>query len=141
MKRLGLVLLFAAIPSIAQMHRVARPDSITRAVGVYEWTGDLAKPTAARLIPITLFLSGHFEDAAIYLSTPVPLSIQTGTAYELQAAGARKAFLDISYARKLKFAGGEGITTAYDDGWFGYGKYRPLPKPQTGLAECKKRPS
>jgi hypothetical protein len=137
MKRLGLFLLFATLPAHAQMHRVARPDSVTRAVGVYEWTGDLAKPTAARLIPLTLFLSGHFEDAAIYLSTPVPLSIQTGTAYELQRAGVRKAFLDISYARNLRSAGVEGTTTAYDDGWFGYGKYRPLPKPKATTQNAK----
>ncbi len=129
MKRLSFLFFLATLSSHAQMHRVARPDSVTRAVGVYEWTGDLAKPTAARLIPITLFLSGHFEDAAIYLSTPVPLAIQTGTAYELQTAGVRKSFLDISYARNLRSAVVEGATT-YDDGWFGYGKYRPLPKPK-----------
>jgi len=136
MKRLSFLFLLATLPSQAQMHRVARPDSVTRAVGVYEWTGDLAKPTAARLIPISLFLSGHFEDAAIYLSTPVPLAIQTGTAYELQTAGVRKSFLDISYARNLRSAGVEGAT-AYDDGWFGYGKYRPLPKPRPSTQNAK----
>ncbi|ADV84061.1 hypothetical protein [Terriglobus saanensis] len=137
MKRVAFLVLAIASLTQAQMHRVARPDSITRAVGVYEWTGDLAKPTAARLIPITLFLSGHFEDAAIYLSTPVPLAIQTGTAYELQTAGVRKSFLDISYARNLRSAGVEGAPTAYDDGWFGYGKYRPLPKPKPSTQSAK----
>ena len=29
----------------AQTHKVSKPETVVRAVGVYEWTGDLAKPT------------------------------------------------------------------------------------------------
>ena len=56
----------------AQMHRVEKPESVTRAVGVYEYVGDMAKPTAARLIPVSLFYGGHFEDAGTYLARPRP---------------------------------------------------------------------
>ena len=37
----------------AQTHKVTKPETVVRAVGVYEWTGDLKKPTASRLIPVT----------------------------------------------------------------------------------------
>src|ERR1039458_989075 len=33
-------------PVCAQTHKVAQPQNVVRAVGVYEWTGDMAKPTA-----------------------------------------------------------------------------------------------
>jgi len=144
MKHISFLLLFIGFVANAQMHKVTGPDSITRAIGVYEWTGDdITKAKAARLIPVSLFLSGHFEDAATYLSTPIPLAVQTGVAYELQTAGVRRAFLDIAFARNLKptsvnAATGVAAGTPYDDGWFGYGKYRPLPKPKVLSAKNRR---
>ena len=44
------------------MHHVDAPENVTRSIGVYEWTGDLAKPVAARLIPVSLFIDGDFKD-------------------------------------------------------------------------------
>ena len=71
----------------AQMHKVEKPERVTRAIGVYEWTGDLTKPTAARLVPVSLFLEGHFEDAGVYLARPVPFTLQTGDVYSVERAG------------------------------------------------------
>jgi hypothetical protein len=51
----------------AQTHKVTAPDSVVRAIGVYEWTGDLTKPTGSRLVPVTLFINGHLEDAGVYM--------------------------------------------------------------------------
>jgi hypothetical protein len=116
------------------MHRVTTPGSVTRALGVYEWTGDRAKPTAARLIPVSLFINGHFEDAAIYLSRPVPLALLTGTAYELQTSGVHTGYLDLAYARNLK-SSAAAVASMFDDGWFGYGKLRPAPKPRPQSAK------
>lgn len=127
MRRFTAALLFATTPLFAQMHKVQRADAVTRAVGVYEWTGDLTKPTASRLIPVSLFIDGHYEDAGIYLAQPVPMALESSTLYQLQTAGVGKGFINLSYARNLRAAGGVNLA-AYDEGWFGYGKYF-VPKP------------
>jgi hypothetical protein len=105
-----------------QTHKVAKPEQVVRAIGVYEWTGDMTKPTASRLIPVSIFIEGKFEDAGVYVSRPVPFALLTGNVYELQAAGIDRGFLDLAYARHVQTADG-----AFDDGWFGYGSVKPLP--------------
>jgi hypothetical protein len=109
-------------PLHAQTHKVEAPEKVTRAIGVYEWTGELPKPTAARLIPVSLFINGHFEDAGVYLSQPVPFALQTGDVYSIERAGLSIGTLNLEYARD--------ITTrhsATDDNplraWFGYGRF------------------
>ena len=109
-----------------QTHKVMAPETVVRAVGVYEWTGDMKKPTASRLIPVTLFLDGKLEDAGVYLARPIPFALLTGNVYELQEAGLPKGLLDLVYARRLN-PEGNGGDVAYDDGWFGYGSVQPLP--------------
>src|SRR5216683_952362 len=101
-----------------QTHKVTKPESVVRAVGVYEWTGDLAKPKASRLIPVTLFIEGKLEDAGVYIARPVPFALLTGNIYELQDGGVAKGTLELSYARHL-----QTVDAAYDDGWFGYGVF------------------
>ena len=124
---IAVLLCFA--PSLhAQMHKVAPPEKVTRAIGVYEWTGDLAKPTAARLVPVSLFINGHMEDAGVYLAQPMPFALQTGDVYSIEQAGQAQGTLDLDYARNI-------ITrhSAADDdpvgAWYGYGVYAPLPPP------------
>jgi hypothetical protein len=113
----------------AQMHKVAKPEDVTRAVGVYEWTGDnLAKPEASRFIPVSLFINSKFEDAAIYLARPVPFALQSGNLYELDNAGVPLGDLDIDSSRHL-FASDNAATT-YDDGWFGYATFIPPAPPK-----------
>ena len=46
-KILGLVfggVVVAGATGWGQTHKVAAPENVVRAVGVYEWTGDLTKP-------------------------------------------------------------------------------------------------
>jgi hypothetical protein len=112
----------------AQTHKVAKPEDVVRAVGVYEWTGDMAKPAASRLIPVTLFIDGKLEDAAIYLARPVPLALLTDNVYELDKSGVPLGTFDLAYARHL--VAPETATTTYDDGWFGYGKFVPPAPPK-----------
>jgi hypothetical protein len=127
----ALALALAFTPLHAQTHQVAKPENVVRAVGVYEWTGDLAKPTAARLVPVSLFIDDKLEDADVYLARPVPLAIQVGNVYELDQAGVAKGMLEVWYARHLQ--PNDAVTTAYDDGWFGYGEFVPpvVPKKST----------
>jgi len=107
----------------AQTHKVTEPKKVVRAVGVYEWTGDLAKPTGARLIPVSLFIEGKLEDADVYHTRPVPFALDTGNVYELQKAGIGQGTLAIAFARKLVALPNTNAT--WDDGWFGYGKVMP----------------
>ena len=117
----------AFMPALAQTHKVAAPQTVVRAVGVYEWTGDMAKPTASRLIPVSLFIDGKLQDAAVYLASPVPMSLLTGNVYQLQNSGITIGDLDLAFARHL--VAPENAATTYDDGWFGYGKFVP-PAPE-----------
>src|SRR5271163_269913 len=119
-----------------QMHKVAKPEQVVRAVGVYEWTGDMTKPTASRLIPVSLFIEGKLEDAGVYIARPVPFALLSGNVYELQAAGIDKGFLDLAYAKHLQATPSTG-DLAYDDGWFGYGTVKPLTAPRRTASRLK----
>jgi len=102
----------AASVTVAQMHKVAKPDQVVRAVGVYEWTGDFAKPTASRLIPVSLYIEGKIEDAGIYIARPIPFALLPGNLYILQSAGVDKGTLDLAYAISIwsHFAPGLGLS-------------------------------
>lgn len=125
------VLALACAPLGAQTHKVAATENVVRAVGVYEWTGDMAKPTASRLIPISLFIDHKLVDAAVYLARPVPMALLTGNRYQVEKAGVLQGNLDLAFSRH--FFAAETNGSAYDDGWFGYGKFSaPAPeKPST----------
>jgi hypothetical protein len=116
-----------------QMHKVAKPQQVVRAVGVYEWTGDFAKPTASRLIPVSLYIEGKFEDAGVYTARPVPFALLSGNVYLLQSAGIDKGTLDLAYAKHLQAVESTG-DLAFDDGWFGYGSVKPLSVPRKTAA-------
>src|ERR1700692_1558209 len=119
---------FAASVAFPEMHKVAKHTQVVRAVGVYEWTGDIAKPTASRLIPVSLFIDGNLEDAGVYMARPVPFALDTGTLYEVEQAGIAKGLIDLRFARHLESA---DLATVFDDGWFGYGSFKApsAPKP------------
>ena len=118
------------VPAVGQTHKVAKPEAVVRAVGVYEWTGDLAKPKGERLVPVTLFIDGHVEDAAVYLARPVPMALNQGTIYELDEAGVEKGLVDVKEARHVQVPAAANLEP-FDDGWFGYGSFQapPVPKP------------
>ena len=67
------------------------PENVVRAVGVYEWTGDMAKPTASRLIPVSLFIDGKLEDAGVYLARPVPFALLPAMSMRLTGPALRWA--------------------------------------------------
>ncbi len=114
-----------ASAAFAQTHRVDAPEKVTRAVGVYEWTGDLAKPNAARLVPVTVFIEGQMQDGGTYYARPVPLALVNGNIYSLEKAGVAQGNLTLDYARHLVPAAGPAADNN-DIGWFGYGDYTPL---------------
>lgn len=109
----------------AQTHAVSQPESVVRAVAVYEWTGDdQAKPTASRIIPVSIFVDGRLRDADIYLARPVPLALDTGNLFEVEQAGEPQGMLEVAFARSLSFTGDQQEL----DSWLGYGFFKPKPK-------------
>jgi hypothetical protein len=111
----------APMAARAQTHAVEKPDTVVRAVAVYEWTGDEAKPTGSRLVPVSVFINKQLEDAGIYLARPVPFALDTGTVFEVQHSGLPEGVLQLVYERHLEGRG----DTPFDDGWLGYGAFKP----------------
>jgi hypothetical protein len=117
------------VPLRAQMHKVEKQERVTRAIGVYEWTGDLTKPTAARLVPVSLFVDSHFEDAGVYLARPVPFVLQPGDVYSVERAGEVLGTLDIDSTRHIVTR----RAVADDDpagAWYAYGIFTPPAPPK-----------
>jgi hypothetical protein len=124
--------------AFSQTHKVTAPQNVVRAVGVYEWTGDMAKPNAMRLIPVSLFIDDKLQDAGVYLARPVPFALLTGNVYEVQKAGVPKGLVDLSFARHFEYTSSAAGITPYDDGWFGYGRFvAPAPPPKSNLRPSK----
>jgi hypothetical protein len=107
----------------AQMHKVTNPDTVVRAVGVYEWTGDLAKPTGSRFVPVTVFIDGEIQDGGIYLPRPVPFALLSGNVYELEDAGLGKGTLVLETALHA-VTPDEAPAKSFLEGWTGYGSYK-----------------
>ncbi len=130
-------LLALAAPLSSQTHKVTKPKTSPAPSAVYEWTGDMTKPNAMRLIPVSLFIDNKFEDAAVYLSRPVPFSLLTGNVYEVQQSGVPKGLIDLSFARHFETTTAAN-TSPYDDGWFGYGKFLPPAPPRKSTLQPSK---
>lgn len=132
----------SAVACMGQMHKVApKPGTVVRAVGVYEWTGDLAKPTGSRFIPVTVFIDGDLEDAGIYKPQPVPFALLSGNIYEIQDAGLAKGTVVLESAIDARLPEG-APGPAFDDGWTAYGTYKPAaaPKKTAALRPSKNLP-
>ena len=49
-----------------------------RAIAVLEWTGDMGKPSASRIIPISVFDGERYQPGGLYLAKPEPLALEPG---------------------------------------------------------------
>ena len=118
----GVVLLLiasVALPLAAQYPgQIAKPDDhapTMRAVAVFEWTGDEAKPKNSRLVPICIYDGQQFQDADEYLARPFPLALEGDVEYQLFDDGKPVGLFDIETAAREQGA------------WVGYGKRFPMP--------------
>jgi hypothetical protein len=132
---IGLAVL-SAVAGTAQTHVVKDPETVVRAVAVYEWTGDLGKPTASRVVPVTIFINKELQDAGVYLARPVPFVLQKGTVFEVEKAGIPTGTVELSYARHLQTSEKPRI----DDGWFAYGAFKPTAPTAPAVAAKKSGP-
>jgi hypothetical protein len=114
-----LLLLTATAGAQYTTHVEKAPEKPTlRSVAVLEWTGELAKPTSSRLIPIAVWDGERYQPGGLYLAQPAPLALLSGTQYELEKAGEPTGFFNV-----------RGAATLGDGGWVGVGKYQPVPSP------------
>src|SRR5271167_1994919 len=69
---------FAPGLSAQYVGRVAKTDKdqpVLRSVAVLEWVGDAGKPSASRLVPVTVYDGEQLNDGTIYLSRPEPMAL------------------------------------------------------------------
>jgi hypothetical protein len=90
---------------------------VLRSIAVLEWTGQPGKPSASRLIPISVFEDGAYQAGGLYLARPAPLALESGTEYLLMQSGKPQGLFDVGMAQQI---GGD---------WIGYGAWKPLPPP------------
>ncbi len=128
------LLALAAASAYGQTHVVRSQDAVVRAVAVYEWTGDLAKPSASRLVPVSLYINRTYEDAGVYLARPIPFALETGTVFELEKAGVDQGTLELAFARHGQMPDDAPGLRA-DSGWFAYGAFKPKPAEKMVVAK------
>jgi hypothetical protein len=105
--------------------RITKTDKntpILRSIAVLEWTGDASKPSASRLVPVTVYDGEQLNDGTIYLTRPEPMALASGVEYELQKAGKPTGIFDVFAADEIN-----GI-------WEGFGAWKPLTAPQAAKA-------
>ena len=123
-------LLAAALPSTAQypgqVTKTEKSAPTLRAVAVFEWTGDEAKPKASRLIPICIYDGQALEDADEYLARPAPIALESDVEYQLLKDGQPVGLFDVERA-------GQQMGS-----WIGLGKWKPLPKPKPAPTQVAK---
>jgi hypothetical protein len=110
-----------------QIKKPVKDTPDLRAVAVLEWTGELGKPKACRMIPVTVFDGEKLQDAGVYLARPQPLALTGEVEYELKLNGKTFGLFDIQNAAQEQGS------------WVGYGKWRvmPAPKPVKAIAPEK----
>jgi hypothetical protein len=110
-----------------QIKKSAKDAPDLRAVAVLEWTGELGKPKACRMIPVTVFDGEKLQDAGVYLARPQPLALTGEVEYELKLNGKTFGLFDIQNAAQEQGS------------WVGYGKWKvmPAPKPAKAIAPEK----
>lgn len=108
---------FAPGLSAQYVGKVAKTDKdqpVLRSVAVLEWVGDAGKPSASRLVPVTVYDGEQLNDGTIYLSRPAPLALTGGVEYELQTAGKPTGIFDVFSAGEINGA------------WEGFGVWKSL---------------
>src|SRR5580704_9095943 len=115
------MLIALATPAYAQypghIENGKKKAPTVRAIAVLEWTGDMGKPNASRIIPISVFDGEQYQPGGLYLAKPQPLALEPGTEYVLEDAGVARGLFDINTAQDV------------DGYWFGYGAWKPMAAP------------
>ena len=92
--------------------------STTTAADTVAAPSRLDPPKEARLVPVSVFYDGAYQDAGVYLSQPTPLALQTDTVYDLEKSGDPAGTFTLQSASRK------------NDSWLAAGNYKPVPPPQ-----------
>src|SRR5262249_44856507 len=84
-----------------------------RATAVLEVTTDPAGVISTRVIPVTVFDNGRFQDASTYKAAPRPMALDNGIVYEAQKSGVAKGWVTI-------------FNSVNSKGWTALGKWAPM---------------
>jgi hypothetical protein len=101
-----------------QITKKSKDTPNLRAIAVLEWTGDVGKPKASRMVPVTVYDGEKLNDAGIYMARPQPLALAGEVEYELKENGKTVGLFDIENAGQEQGS------------WVGYGKWKALPAPK-----------
>jgi hypothetical protein len=116
-----------AVGALAQYPgRITKTDDkkpVLRSVAVLEWTGAPGKPSASRLVPVTVYDGQQLNDGTIYMTRPQPFALSNGVEYELQTAGKPTGLFDVFGAGEMNGA------------WEGVGVWKPLTAPEAKKAQ------
>jgi len=88
-----------------------------RALAVVEFAGEKPTSGAYRLVPITVYENGHYRDAQLYAAQPTPMSLESGTIYEIEQSGKPIGYATVGHTGTMKVAG-----TDYAE-WYGVGYF------------------
>jgi len=111
-----------------QLTKAQAEDGHLRSVAVLEWTGEVAHPKSARLVPVLLFDGKELRDASVYLARPQPLAVSRDVEYQIEQNGQRTGLFELANAGQEQGS------------WVGYGKWHlpPAPKAKPSMKELAK---
>jgi hypothetical protein len=122
-----------SMPSYAQY--VGRVDTSKdaktpplRSTAVLEYTGDVTKPVASRLVPLAVWDGTTYQPGGLYMAQPMPLAVESGTQYELEVAGVPKGLFDVKAAADV---GGS---------WIAIGAYQKPVTPRAARLRASRNP-
>ncbi|MBB6145508.1 hypothetical protein HNQ77_003469 [Silvibacterium bohemicum] len=123
-----------SLPSYAQY--VGRVDTnkdaktpTLRATAVLEYTGDVTRPVASRLVPLAVWDGSTYQPGGLYMAQPVPMAVESGTQYELELAGVPKGLFDVKAAADVSGS------------WIAIGAYqKPVSPKASKLRASKNQP-
>jgi hypothetical protein len=92
----------AQYPGKVNPNQGATATPVLRATAVLEYAGDLTKPAVVRLVPVAVWDGERYQPGGLYMAQPVPLTVESGTVYELLDAGASKGLFDVTAAANVQ---------------------------------------
>ncbi len=119
--RLSALLLLPALAApgqyVGKVGQDAAKKQVLRATAVYEYTGDMTKPNASRLVPVVVWDGERYQPGGLYLAQPEPLAVAAGTQYVLEQSGVPAGLFNLGAAARL------------NGGWVGLGRFAPSAPP------------
>jgi hypothetical protein len=116
----------AQYPGRVNPNQGAAAAPVLRSTAVLEYTGDLTKPTAVRLVPIAVWDGERYQPGGLYMAQPMPMAVASGTVYELLDAGTSKGLFDVKAAANVSGS------------WVATGSYQKPPAPKVSKLKPSK---